>query len=162
MTGPRSPRAQRYQRRAVFAIRFRGDQNSGPASHSLIAGYMVMAFTSDIRGQQGGRAAPTATPVRARAGAATTEPMAALARLSRRPGAVLGGEPLAGRQQEVGPRIEWLRGSGGTLETVFPALTRRSDLRCSGRQPRSGVRLTDARRRAGNAARARPPGCLAR
>ncbi len=53
LTGPRSPRAQRYQRRAVFAIRFRGDQNSGPASHSLIAGYMVMAFTSDIRGQQG-------------------------------------------------------------------------------------------------------------
>jgi len=87
LTGPRSPRAQRYQRRAVFAIRFRGDQNSGPASHSLIAGYMVMAFTSDIRGQQGGRAAPTATPGSAgtrrcghHAGAAITEPMAALAR----------------------------------------------------------------------------------
>ncbi len=61
LTGPRSPRAQRYQRRAVFAIRFRGDQNRGPASHSLIAGYMVIAFTSDIRGQQGGRAAPTAS-----------------------------------------------------------------------------------------------------
>src|SRR6266568_8220903 len=62
----------------------------------------------------------------------------------------------------MGPRIDWLRGSGGTLETVFPALTRRSDLRRSGRQPRSGVRLTDAWRRAGNAAAARPPGCLAR
>ena len=76
------------------------------------------AFTIDIRGRQGDRSVcPHFQTVRVRAVVATTEPVAALA-------AVIGETearcPVMNLllDAKVDLRIEWVRDSGGTLETV--------------------------------------------
>jgi uncharacterized OsmC-like protein len=76
------------------------------------------AFTIDIRGRQGDRSVrPHFQTVRVRAVVATTEPVAALAAVIEETEARCPVMNLL-LDADVDLRIEWVRDSGGSLETV--------------------------------------------